>query len=252
MKKVIVIATLIFASQLMAYPGGTGDQNTNCIDGHTRIGPGQIWFDSIPTRVIVGDTIDFRIWVNLDATVGRHMAGVMLLTGDGRLITDDGWQLISDPNGNNPPFNYNEKDSLHGNTLFVWRAVAPSSPGTKTVKARVLYGNNGRGNHSETNVVTITIASIEEDTRLTASDFTAAVSDLGDLLEIRYTAKPGAIMCVSIYDLSGRNLVTALDWLSEGHGKKKIPWGWLPTGYYIVIVRADNNSMAFKVFHKKP
>jgi hypothetical protein len=61
----------------------------------------------------------------------------MLLTGDNETLESDGWVIVSDHNGNDPPVNYNEL-SHTGSKLYTWNLK--NNPGVYTIRGRVYFG----------------------------------------------------------------------------------------------------------------
>ena len=146
---------IIIQSPVKAFENGTGDLDTACTNCHVNGGSGIINVVTLPGIIETNQTIDFTVTVNIySADTDGTLVGVMLLAESGENIKDAGWEIISSPNNNAYPFNYNEIIGLGGDIEFTWVLKAPPTPDNHTFKARMMY-EDGEANFLESQSQTV-------------------------------------------------------------------------------------------------
>lgn len=149
-----VLTTIILltcaAAHLVAYDNGYGDADmpttlggcANAIGCHFRNPTGTITLSTAAddgTWDTAGEPGTITATVNIDAVADDDsLPGVALVDGNLNIKTV-GWSITSDPNSNPSPFNYNERNHVQGDEVFVWNVTAPNTPGTYSVIGRLLY-----------------------------------------------------------------------------------------------------------------
>ncbi len=140
---IILIALLM--GQANGFDDGTGDANDNCIGCHSDGGSGVIslaaesdTYEAGIKGVVVTATVNMD-----DCDADTKLPGVMLLAGNGDIVTDAGWLILGDPNSNGAPLNYNEMSGVSGDTGFQWTLEAPGTAGDYTLMARLIYDDGG-------------------------------------------------------------------------------------------------------------
>ena len=141
----LVILTCFVLGQVSGFDNGTGDANDNCVGCHSDGGNGVLSLSSGSDTYEAGTKgIVVTAMVNMDSCDSdASLPGVMLLTGNGDIITDAGWVILSDPNDNAAPLNYNEMSGVSGDTEFQWTLRAPETVGDHTLMARLIYDDGG-------------------------------------------------------------------------------------------------------------
>jgi hypothetical protein len=149
---------------LYPYANGDGNLTLSSCCNHPQGGRATVYFSpQVPQTVFAGeDSISVDLILKLGPTTNRT-AGIMLLTGAGLLPGNDGWIIRKDPNRNTTPYNYNEKSTIPESIVFNWLLRAPQTTGSKTLRAKLMYGDAG-AKSKEATPITITVLplSIEE------------------------------------------------------------------------------------------
>ena len=142
---------------------GKGDLDDDCIGCHSDGGSGIFSIASETDTYEAGQDVIISIPVNMDSSDSdAMMPGVMILSGAGANVKDDGWIISSDPNGNALPVNYNEMSGISGETVFQWSLEAPAIPGDYSVLARLIYDDGG-AKFLETEALSFTITEATSD-----------------------------------------------------------------------------------------
>jgi hypothetical protein len=155
-----IIIALIFSMVSFAVEdskgngGGVGDLNREYDCGgscHNTPVQGTIAMTASTINPIASQTITVTIDVTQDDLGSSEVIGVFLLkelSVDGSQPCDDGWTIVSDPNGGMN--NYVERDATCGEKEeFTWTLKVPSTPGTYHLFARGQFGP-GTGYNDET------------------------------------------------------------------------------------------------------
>ena len=140
-----IILIFILVGQASGYDDGTGDANDNCVGCHSDGGSGVISLTAESDTYETGTKgISVTATVNMDeCDADTKFPGVMLLAGNGDIVTDAGWLILGDPNSNGAPLNYNEMSGVSGDTEFQWTLEAPGTAGDYTLMARLIYDDGG-------------------------------------------------------------------------------------------------------------
>ncbi len=140
-----IILIFLLIGQASGFDDGTGDANDNCVGCHSDGGSGTLslavdsdTYETGTKGILVTATVNMD-----DCDSDASLPGVMLLTGNGDIVTDAGWLILADPNGNGAPLNYNEKSGVSGDTDFQWTLEAPNTAGEYTLMARLIYDDGG-------------------------------------------------------------------------------------------------------------
>ena len=180
------VLVFIIQTPVKALENGTGDLDTSCTNCHSNGGLGIINVVALPGTIEANQTnIDFTATVNIDsADTDGTIVGVMLLTESDENIKSAGWEIISSPNNNTYPFNYNEKIVLGGDIEFTWTLRAPPTADNYTIKARLMYEDAGASfleSHSQT--IYVAAPQLSENTGLDQAegggDYTIDMEALG-------------------------------------------------------------------------
>jgi len=164
----LAVAATLLLLNVSAYTGGWGDNSveyncgTSCHIGPTNHGTGAVEVSADKPSVITGQGLVVSVNVTEDQLGGDSLLGAFLLrsaTGSGDSPTEDGWEILQDPNGG--ANNYVELASPGpGSTVaFRWTLKAPATPGDYTLLVRVHHGSTARNplwEDSASFVVTVT------------------------------------------------------------------------------------------------
>ena len=125
-----------------------GDDCTSCHEPHQHVGLGAGY-----SSITIGESepsIFIRVRVemaNIPAKSQKY--GVILLSSGKGNLSDDGWTILSDPNGNEVPINYIERTSSD-NSLLEWQVK--NSPGNHTIKVMAMFGSDSNPYFKEVDV----------------------------------------------------------------------------------------------------
>lgn len=266
----LLIATAISVcttSSLVAYDNGYGDADmptamggcANAIGCHTRNATGSIALTSAAddgTWDTPGESGTITATVNIDAVADDDsLPGVALLDANLNVnIKVAGWSVTSDPNSNPSPFNYNEREHVLGDEVFVWNVTAPSTPGTYAVLGRMLYG---RGWYNEDTVLIAVTTGLAEGTLGRGiphdSGLTVYPNPFSRSANITYSlVEPGNVL-LTIHDVSGRRVRETTQHHSAG-GMKTLVWDGrddsgneAPQGLYFFRLLSDYGVSTAKV-----
>ena len=184
-----------------AFENGTGDLDTSCTGCHVNGGLGTVNVITLPDTMETDQAnIDFSVTVNIDsADSDGNFAGIMLLTGTDENIKNAGWDITSNPNNNEYPYNYNERAGLSGDTMFTWTLTAPPTVDNYTIKARILYEDGGANFlESQGQIISVVASQPSENNEL--GKIEGGESQIIDMEALRFGALVGisSVMIVMI------------------------------------------------------
>jgi hypothetical protein len=142
----ILVLLSVFTIPTNANEGGYGDgflEGNECISCHD---PGEnLGLGTGYTSIALGSLnplIKVRVRVNMaNIHSPSEKYGVMLLTQEYGNLSEDGWNILRDPNDNEVPKNYIERPRTD-NELLEWRVS--NSPGHYIIKIIVTYGSDSQ------------------------------------------------------------------------------------------------------------
>src|SRR3990170_5437815 len=163
----VVVATLLLVN-VQAYTGGWGDSaldhncGSSCHIGPTNHGTGVVEISADKPSVITGQGIVVAVNVTEDQLGGDALLGVFLLrsaTGTEDNPTEDGWEILQDPNGGANNYVEIASPGPGATVAFRWTLKAPATPGDYPLLVRVHHGSTARNplwEDSAAFVVTVT------------------------------------------------------------------------------------------------
>ncbi len=266
----IVTSALIlgaFAGLAIAYDNGYGDADmpttfgacSDAVGCHSRSSTGTIALSTAADDGAwdtPGEPGNITATVNIDAVADDDsIPGVALIdpSTNGN-IKASGWNIISDPNSNPAPFNYNERSHVLGDETFVWHVNAPNSPGTHRVLGRVLYGRE-RYNQDTISIVLTTAVAEEPGTRFPGQGpaLKTSPNPFSQYTQITYSILQEGHFALRTYDASGRLVRTIAD-TDMDKGIHSLPWDGrgdsgkdLPEGIYFLTLDSGERAAVAKV-----
>jgi hypothetical protein len=159
----IIVLFSVFTIPTNANEGGYGDsffEGDECISCHA---PGEnLGLGTGYTSIALGSLnplIKVRVRVNMaNIPTPSDKYGVLLLTEEYGNLSEDGWNILDDPNENEVPKNYIERPR-NDNDLLEWRIS--NSPGHYVVRILTFYGSNSQDLMEERHLnITISIEDI--------------------------------------------------------------------------------------------
>lgn len=164
----VIVASIIFLTYIdaTALLGGVGDgdQEYNCGTCHITQGTGTNTMTASILNPYTEQSITVIVSVTETQLTTNKIIGVVLaksLASTPSHPSIDGWTITSDPNGNSPPHNYNEKvsEGVGSPVTFMWTLKAPATPGEYHLYARVYHGGGGTPYYEDTTTgLTFTVA----------------------------------------------------------------------------------------------
>jgi len=142
---IILVLTSFSTTETKGNGGGTGDSilEYDCAGScHTSLGDGINSIASSNLNPMAGQTITVTVTVTETSLGSSKLIGVFLLkelNNEGSIPSEDGWNILSDPNGGTN--NYVEKEGTSGVPIdFTWTLKVPSDPGTYNLYTRIHHG----------------------------------------------------------------------------------------------------------------
>jgi hypothetical protein len=245
-----VVLLLSISGLVLAYDNGYGDADMpttigGCSDArgcHIMNAAGSVVLTTVAddgTWDTPGEAGTITATVNIDAVADDDsIPGVALLDADWIAnIKSVGWWVISDPNSNPSPFNYNERNHVSGDEVLTWHVTAPNTPGTYTILGRLFCGRDWY--NQDTAVVSLTTG-IAEGTRIRSqarpTQLRISPNPFAVSTRIIYQVSAPGDVSLRIHDLSGRSLgviretyltpgVHSTTWDGTDRSGQKVPEG---------------------------
>jgi len=263
----IAVILLSSPSLVLAYDNGYGDADMpttvgGCSDArgcHARNSTGSIVLTTAAddgTWDTPGETGTITATVNIDAVADDDsLPGVALLDANLNVnIKSVGWSIVSDPNSNPSPFNYNQRNHVSGDEVFAWDVTAPSTPGTYVVSGRLFCGREWY--NQDTVVISLTTG-VTEDTQVHGRVGSALLgispNPFAASTHIEYDLATPGTASLKIYDSCGRPVYT----IHEGYltaGVRSTAWdgtdrsgGRVPEGLYFLRLETAEGTHTAKL-----
>jgi hypothetical protein len=157
-------------SDIQGFPGGGGDGKfgyggCSCHTGDGQMGDGilALWASTLEPDT----NQEVTVFVNVTETVLTNdlIIGVFLLramTGsDSDQPSEDGWRIISDPNGSENNYVVKTAPGLGSTVSYEWVLLAPFQGGTYNLTARVHHGGNSNSWFETGDVLTFAVTGTE-------------------------------------------------------------------------------------------
>jgi hypothetical protein len=184
--KIKILTLLILTIMIMAFTlssnadeGGYGDKyfdGNECVSCHN---PGEnLGLGTGYTSIAIGTlvpiiTIKVRVnMVNIPSPSEKY--GVLLLTPDYGNLSEDGWTILTDPNNNEVPKNYIERERSD-NDLLEWKVE--NSQGHYIIKIVVMYGSDSQEFYEENDLEVIVSAANVDSPPILSSPKAILLSD---------------------------------------------------------------------------
>jgi hypothetical protein len=154
----ILLAFGVFLGSVLGIPGGAPETKSwgHCNDSPNCHGPGGTNSSNAsvtvetPRLVVYAGQPDIMIYVNVTGAeqysgdpIGVSLLRNLTSPGESK-ITKDGWEIMEDPKGRSPGFDYRKKPANgptgDTNASFAWRLRAPPEPGNYTILVRMQTG----------------------------------------------------------------------------------------------------------------
>jgi hypothetical protein len=157
----VIAVSILFLTHVntTAFQNGVGDsdQEFDCGSCHGTLGTGSVIMSSSTSNPYTEDPVTVTVEVTESQLGTNSIVGVVLsksLTGTPSNPSEDGWLIVSDPNGNPEPYNFNEIVSPGaGSTVtFEWELRAPASSGNYHLYARVYHGGSGTAYYEDCSI----------------------------------------------------------------------------------------------------
>ncbi|MFQ5885419.1 MAG: hypothetical protein ACE5IO_10015, partial [Thermoplasmata archaeon] len=142
---------VLAAGSIQGFQGGGGDGKFSyggcvCHIGESQRGSGivDIWVSTLTPDA--NEEVTVIVNVTEDVLSDLNIIGVFLLrsmTGsDSDLLSEDGWRIITDPNGNKNSYVKKTSPGPGSTVSFEWVLLAPFRGGTYNLTARVHHGGD--------------------------------------------------------------------------------------------------------------
>lgn len=241
----IILGLLLITTNLLAYATGDGNLTIGSCSNHPVGGRATIYFNpNIPLSISINQEINIGVILKLGPTTNR-LAGIMLVNATGDLPTQDRWIIMLDPNRNATPFNYNEKSNIPDSIEFQWLLRAPPTAGTRRLRAKLFYGDNGAKSKEATPIdINILPAGIIEDEIIAQPKLNIRIPTIVKTYLELETNDEQSEGYIEIYNTSGKLVISGIR--SPATSQFMLDLKTLTPGVYFIRIFNKNKSILQK------